>query len=121
MMDVNKDTGAITNRWITPFEMTGENQTGIPSGGITTQNAGPQPQRARIRATKAPAGLLSQPTRTIRVVQRSLCSPQAQADQQQLDACLTAAPAVANGLRPGQYSAPVFEYIFPENVKPGDA
>ena len=41
MMDVNKDTGAITNRWITPFEMTGENQTGVPSGGITTQNTGP--------------------------------------------------------------------------------
>ena len=26
----------IKNRWVTPFEMTGENQTGVPSGGITT-------------------------------------------------------------------------------------
>src|SRR4029078_7466448 len=75
MMDVNKDTGAITNRWITPYEMTGENQAGIPSGGITTQYTGPQPQRARIRATKAPTGLLSQPTRTVRVVPRTLCQP----------------------------------------------
>ena len=27
---------------------------------------------------------------------------------------------VANDLTAGQYVAPVFEYIFPENVKPGD-
>jgi hypothetical protein len=27
---------------------------------------------------------------------------------------------VANGLHAGQYTAPVFEYIFPENVQPGD-
>jgi len=129
MMDVNKDTGAITNRWITPYEMTGENQAGIPSGGITTQYTGPQPQRARIRATKAPTGLLSQPTRTVRVVQRTLCQPQPVAagappapyDQAALDKCLNDAPHVANDLRAGQYLAPVFEYIFPENVKPGDA
>ena len=30
------------------------------------------------------------------------------------------ATQVANGLEAGQYIAPVFEYIFPENVKPGD-
>ena len=129
MMDVNKDTGAITNRWITPYEMTGENQAGIPSGGITTQYTGPQPQRARIRATKAPTGLLSQPTRTVRVVQRTPCQPQPVAagappapyDQAALDKCLNDAPHVANDLKAGQYLAPVFEYIFPENVKPGDA
>jgi hypothetical protein len=125
MMDVNKDSGAITNRWITPYEMTGENQLGVPSGGITTQNTGPQPQRARIRATKAPTGLLSQPTRTVRVVQRTLCQPQPSTtggpyDQAALDKCLRDAPTVANGLKAGQYLAPVFEYIFPENVKPGD-
>jgi hypothetical protein len=120
VMDIDRDTGAVRNRWVTPFEMTGENQLGDPSGGITTQNAGPQPQRARIRATKAPVGLLSQPSRTIRVVQRSLCAPQAQADQTKLDACLGNAPVVANGLQAGQYVAPVFEFIFPENVKPGD-
>jgi len=128
MMDVDKATGAITNRWVTPYEMTGENQTGIPSGGITTQNTGAQPQRARIRATKAPTGLLSQPTRTIRVMQRSLCQPQPVAagatpapyDQAALDKCVNDATTVANGLKAGQYYAPVFEYIFPENVKPGD-
>ena len=101
--------------------MTGENQTGNPTGGITTQFTGAQPQRARLRATKAPTGLLSQPTRTIRVVARSLCAPQQQLDQPVLDACLAHAPKVANGLVAGQYHAPTFEFIFPENVMPGDA
>ena len=68
MMDVDPRDGTVRNRWITPFEMTGENQAGNPSGGITTQFTGAQPQRARLRATKAPTGLLSQPTRNIRVV-----------------------------------------------------
>ena len=27
---------------------------------------------------------------------------------------------VVNGLKEGQYTAPTFEFIFPENVKPGD-
>jgi hypothetical protein len=120
MMDVDPRDGTVRNRWVTPFEMTGENQTGNPSGGITTQSTGAQPQRARLRATKAPLGLLSQPTRNIRVVQRSLCSPQQQSDQPLLDACLENAPKVANGLIAGQYYAPTFEFIFPENVSPGD-
>ena len=29
-------------------------------------------------------------------------------------------PLVANGPKEGQYTAPTFEFIFPENVKPGD-
>jgi hypothetical protein len=124
MQDVDPTTGALRNRWVTPFEMTGENSqpagSGIPSGGITTQNVGPQPQRARIRATKAPAGLLSQPTRTIRVAARTLCTPAGPEGQVALDACFKNAPTVANGLVAGQYFAPVFEFIFPENVKPGD-
>src|SRR3954471_3366011 len=120
MMDVDPRDGTIRNRWVTPFEMTGENPTGNPSGGITTQFTGAQPQRARLRATKAPLGLLSQPTRNIRVVQRSLCSPQPQLDQAVLDACLQNAPTYANGLVAGQYYAPTFEYLFPENVMPGD-
>jgi hypothetical protein len=119
--DVNPTTGAVRNRWVSPFEMTGENAGGTPSGGITTQNVGPQPQRARIRATKAPAGLLSQPSRMIRVAVRSLCTPAGPAGQAALDACFENAPKVANGLVAGQYAAPVFEFIFPENVKPGDA
>jgi hypothetical protein len=120
LMDVDPRTGAVRNRWVTPFEMTGENAAGNPSGGLTTQFTGPQPQRARLRATKAPVGLLSQPSRNIRVVSRSLCTPQAQLDQAILDACLENAPKVANGLTAGQYYAPTFEFIFPENVSPGD-
>lgn len=120
IMDVDPSTGALRNRWVTPYEMTGENQTGTPSGGITTQNRGPQPQRARIRTAKAPTGLLSQPSRTLRVAQRTLCTPAGAAGQATLDACFKNAPKVANGLVAGQYIAPVFEFIYPENVKPGD-
>jgi len=127
----NDTTLGHRSRWITPTEMTGENALGGPSGGITTQNTGPQPQRARLRATKAPAGLLSQPSRTVRVAQRTLCAPTPLSvtgltiDQGALDGCFAAnetpARLVANGLSAGQYQAPTFEYIFPENVKPGDA
>ena len=137
MMDVDPVTGAVRNRWTTPFAMTGEQNGPLQAdgitpigGGITTQNAGPQPQRARIRAAKAPTGLLSQPTRTMRVAVRSLCTPQAPVNDAAgnpvltaLDACLNkngATNQVANGLVAGQYFAPTFEYIFPENVKPGD-
>ncbi|HEY8621591.1 MAG TPA: fibronectin type III domain-containing protein, partial [Dermatophilaceae bacterium] len=135
MMDVNPLTGAVRNRWATPFEMTGEQNGPLQAdgvtpigGGITTQQSGPQPQRARLRATKAPVGLLSQPTRTMRVAVRSLCTPQAPVNDASgnpvltaLDTCLNnTANNVANGLESGQYIAPTFEFIFPENVKPGD-
>jgi hypothetical protein len=137
MMDVDPVTGAVRNRWATPFEMTGEQNgplqdNGLPvGGGITTQQTGAQPQRARLRATKAPIGLLSQPTRTVRVAVRSLCVPQAPVNDPvtgapvltALDACLNKSDStnqVANGLEAGQYFAPTFEFIFPENVKPGD-
>jgi hypothetical protein len=123
MQDVNAD-GSVKNRWVTPFEMTGENQLGNPSGGISTAWTGAQPQRDRIRATKAPTGLLSQPTRTVKVAARSLCTPTGDAagnvDQAALDSCFNKAPKAANDLVPGQYTAPTFEFIFPENVKPGD-
>ncbi|MEO8518683.1 MAG: fibronectin type III domain-containing protein [Dermatophilaceae bacterium] len=137
MQDVNPVTGEIRNRWVTPFAMTGEQNGPLQAdgvtpigGGITTQNAGPQPQRARLRATKAPIGLLSQPTRTVRVAVRSLCVPQAPVNDAagnpvltSLDTCLNKSDStnqVANGLAAGQYFAPTFEFIFPENVKPGD-
>jgi len=120
MMDTDPRTGAVKNRFVTPYEMTGENVGADPSGGITTQNAGPQPQRIRLQATKAPAGLLSAPSRNVRVVARSLCAPQMQLDQSALDDCLAHAPKVANGLVAGQYYAPTFEFIFPEGVRPGD-
>jgi hypothetical protein len=137
MQDVNPTTGAVRNRWATPFEMTGEQNGPMQAdgitpigGGITTQFTGPQPQRARLRASKAPFGLLSQPTRTIRVAVRSLCTPQAPVNDAAgnpvltaLDTCLNkndASNQVANGLAAGQYYAPVFEFLFPENVKQGD-
>ena len=151
--------GPVRNRWVTPWEMTGEcppangvaGLAGTPpvaancggvSGGITTATAGPQPNRARVRATKAPLGLLSQPSRTVRAMLRSLCLPVNPVNgvapdgvnmapvATAVDACINAAfttaanPAnaatTANGLAAGQYYAPVFEFIFPENVKPGD-
>ena len=135
MMDVDPVTGAVRNRWVTPFAMTGEQNGPLQAdgltligGGITTQLTGAQPQRARLRATKAPFGLLSQPTRTIRVAVRSLCVPQAPVNDAAgnpvlttLDTCLNnSANTVANGLEAGQYFAPTFDFIFPENVKPGD-
>jgi hypothetical protein len=134
LTDVDPATGAVRNRWATPFAMTGENNGPLQAdgvtpigGGITTQNTGAQPQRARLRATKAPAGLLSQPTRTVRVAVRSLCTPQAPVNDAKgnavlttLDTCLNSAPKTANGLVAGEYTAPTFTFIFPENVKPGD-
>jgi hypothetical protein len=84
MNDVDPVTGAVRNRWATQFAMTGEQNGPFQAdgvtplgGGITTQQTGPQPQRARLRASKAPVGLLSAPSRTIRVAVRSLCTPQA--------------------------------------------
>jgi len=141
MTDIDPQTGAVRNRWATPFAMTGEQNGPLQAdgitpigGGITTQQTGPQPQRARLRATKAPVGLLSQPTRNVRVAVRSLCVPQAPVNDAagnptltSLDTCLNQLDAtagtgnlVANGLKEGQYTAPTFEFIFPENVKPGD-
>jgi hypothetical protein len=35
------------------------------------------------------------------------------------DLCINNAPVMANGLQPGTYLAPVFEYIFPENTQVG--
>ena len=134
LTDVDPTTGAVRNRWATPSAMTGENNGPVQAdgvtpigGGITTQNTGAQPQRARLRATKAPAGLLSQPTRTVRVAVRSLCPPQAPVNDAKgnavltsLDTCLNNAAKTANGLMAGEYTAPTFTFIFPENVKPGD-
>jgi hypothetical protein len=131
--DINPADGSVRSRWVTPFEMTGENQAGTPSGGITTQNAGPQAQRIRLRATKAPSGLLSNPARTIRVASRTTCTPNAPVGNNKSDAnptssanattavdnCFNALPPLANGLQAGQYTAPMFDFIFPENVQPG--
>jgi hypothetical protein len=122
------------NRWITPGTMTGGVGTfgsngQFIDGGITTQFVGPQPGRIRLQANKATPGILQSPTRYIRLVVRQLCDPANINGKAPLVAgpsaakgtapCLERVPA-ANGLMTGQYFAPVFNFIFPENVVPGD-
>jgi len=136
MIDFDPDTGAESHRWITPESMTGEangvfvgdtNPATQFHGGITTQFTGPQPGRARLRANKAPVGLLVSPTRNLRVVARTLCTPANVNDLVNGVPCLERMPAAKGTANPavdplftGQYLAPVFEYIFPENVVAGD-
>ena len=138
--DVDPVTGVVSYRWITPFEMTGESHpevtgTTVPGafigGGITTQFSGVQPQRIRLRATRAPLGLLNSPPRSMLVVNRTLCNPDtagtpssggvtsAVNNIKTNPECLTS-KTVANGLAAGRYQAPTFNYIFPENVQKGD-
>ena len=136
LMDASLVDGSVTNRWITPATMTGG--TGAISqfttppgqlidGGITTQFVGPTPGRVRLQATKATPGILLTPSRYVRVALRQLCDPaNVNAQAQKLGAsagtqvaCLIRANA-ANGLNTGQYVAPVFNIIFPENVVAGD-
>jgi hypothetical protein len=128
--DIDPKSGEVRNRWVTPLAMTGEFTDPI-GGGITTQNLGPQPQRARLRANKSPAGLLSNPGRTLRVTNRATCQPtsptghafdgtSSTAAQTPVDACLKNVPLNANGLQGGVYTAPMFDFLFPENIRVGD-
>ena len=138
--DVDPATGTVSYRWITPFDMTGESNpeftgTATPGafigGGIKTQFNGVQSQRVRLRASKAPLGLLNSPTRNILVVNRTLCNPDTTGTPSSVGAnstvhnikdhpdCLTSQIA-ANGLASGRYQAPNFNFIFPENVQKGD-
>jgi hypothetical protein len=140
LVDYDPATGEESNRWITPDSMTAGVTLGSPpfGGGITTQFIGPQPGRIRIRAVRTPAGMLDSPTRNIRVVLRSLCGPDVINKHIAATApsfanvgyainfvdpagpkCLERSPA-ANGLFAGQYLAPNFLFIFPENVVAGD-
>lgn len=145
MVDVDPATGKEHNRWVSMFEMTGDcapANLALPasaycrglSGGLYTQFTQAAPNRARLRLAKATNGILTQPSRNMRVMSRSLCYPEvpvaaglpADLDtlghSAALDKCYSnkvAAP-IANGLVVGQYTAPVFGFIFPENTKPGD-
>jgi hypothetical protein len=141
MVDVDPVTGVEHNRWVSMNSMTTEcSSTALTAqcmgleGGITTQYTQAQPQRARVRLAKATPGILSAPSRTMRVMARTLCKPSisdlstSTGHSASLDTCFadiqdSTKPSfnvVANGLLAGQYSAPVFEYIFPENTKQGD-
>jgi len=102
-MDVDKLNGNITERWLASVN---------PSG---------PPVIGRARFVPA-AGSFSPPTRNMRIVSRSMCNsrtqpcyiPQAYQDPK------NPAGKYANGLVAGQYNAPNFEYIFPENLFLGD-
>ena len=130
LVDIDPKTGEENQRWITPGTMTGNagavgSNNLIIDGGIVTQFFGAQPGRARLRATHAVTGILESPTRYVRVAVRSLCDPAningtaPQLGTSTPAACLKRAPA-ANGLYSGQYLAPTFNFIFPENIVPGD-
>jgi hypothetical protein len=136
-VDLDPATGAETDRWLTPITTTSEagarGSNGLViDGGITTQFAGPQPGRARVRANKIDPNLATRPTRYMRVAVRSLCDPaniNKDAPLIGLDGkpvspatnapCRQRAPA-ANGLFAGTYLAPQFDFIFGENVLVGD-
>lgn len=135
LVDRDLADGHETNRWVTPRSMTGGFGSSGPNGifadgGITTQFTGPVPGRVRLRANKATPLLLASPTRKMRAVARSLCDPtniNDLAPQFTLDLsapdvmvpCLSRS-VVANGLKSGQAIAPVTDFIFPENIVPGD-
>jgi hypothetical protein len=139
-IDADPVSGEERNRWITPEAMTeGVNPGAQPYlGGISTQLLGAQPGRARFRANRVAPGILASPTRNVRVVARSLCTPDIVNSQVRTGAgaipplgngsdiqsavgidCLERDSA-ANGLFAGQFVAPVFEFIFPENLMMGD-
>ena len=132
LVDLDPVTGQESQRWITPGIMTGNagavgSNGRIIDGGIVSQFFGAQPGRARLRATHPSPGILESPTRYVRVAVRSLCDPAninstapllGSQTASPVD-CLKRAPA-ANGLYSGQYLAPTFNFIFPENIVPGD-
>ncbi|WP_262964887.1 hypothetical protein [Methylobacter psychrophilus] len=102
-MDVDKVSGLVTERFLSSVN---------PSG---------PPVIGRVRFVPA-TGAYAPPTRNMRIVSRSLCNsksiacyiPQAYLDPK------NPAGKYANGLVAGQYNAPNFEYIFPENLFLGD-
>lgn len=99
-VDVDPQSGVSSDRWL---------GTANPSGP-------PVIGRFRFRPN---AGAFLPATREVRIVSRSLCgdnlSPCSPANSPQAN------PLAANGLIAGQYHAPNFQFIFPENLLLGDA
>jgi len=99
-VDVDPQSGANVDRWL---------GSANPSG---------PPVIGRFRFLPS-AGAYLPPTREMRVVSRTLCgdnfAPCALAN------ALLPDPLPANGLLAGQYHAPIFEFIFAENITLGDA
>ena len=96
-VDVDPQSGAESERWL---------GTANPSG---------PPVIGRFRFLPS-AGAYLPPTREMRVVSRTMCGDKGNictfAGQDQL---------YANGLMAGQYHAPIFEFLFAENLVLGDA
>jgi hypothetical protein len=100
-MDVDKQTGAITERLLGSV-----NPSGPPVVG---------------RARFLPAsGSFAPPTRNLRIVSRALCKYKTQACYIAYLDTNSLAGKYANGLVAGQYNAPNFEFIFTENLFLGD-
>ena len=94
MVDVDYETGEVSNRW------------------IGTENPGLPPVLGRFRFRPV-AGSYGPFTRDIRVVSRTACRSPSQT-------CADELPKYANGIQAGQYRAPNFEFIFPEPTRTGD-
>ena len=129
-VDLDPATGKEQQRWVTPRSITGGLGTSSPAmpidGGITTQFTGPVPGRVRLQAGRTGPGILFSPTRNIRVVSRTLCDPAninkmvAKISEPSVEVPCLLRAEVANGLHAGQFAAPVFDFIFPEALIPGD-
>ena len=114
-----------------PFEMTGENAS---SRRRTRRRRHHHAEHRRPAAARPAAGdqgadRAAQPAHAHhpgRRPARCACRRRRSTTQPATPCCrprhlpATTRRTVANGLKAGQYSAPTFEFIFPENVKPGD-
>lgn len=94
MVDVNYQTGAVTDRL------------------IGTENPALPPVLGRFRFQPA-AGNFGPFSRDIRIVSRTACRVPTKT-------CASNLPVVANGIQAGQYRAPNFDFIFPEPTRTGD-
>jgi len=96
-VDVNPLTGAVSDRLL----------------GAANPSGPPVIGRFRFKPF---AGAFAPPTREFRVVSRTLCGDPNE------PCVLSGSPSTyANGIVAGQYHAPNFEFIFPENLTLGDA
>lgn len=96
-VDVDPLTGAISDRLL----------------GVANPSGPPVIGRFRFKPF---SGAFLPPTREFRVVSRTLCG-----HPQQACSLYDGAALYANGIVAGQYHAPNFEFIFPENLNLGDA
>ena len=110
------------------YAMDVDQLTGVTNDRLlATVNPNTPPVIGRIKFVPA-AGAFAPPTRNLRIVSRTLCNsnstpcyyPQAGGLNPITWMPFDPAQQAANGLKYGQYNAPNFDYIFPENVGIGD-